>query len=143
MDRSLRWRTFALIGITLFSLATLAPSFIDKDALPGWFTHIFSKEINLGLDLQGGKHIVYNIALDKAIDDKASDIKRDLESDSALGVIVKTPTTPTGAFTVIPADPKKHGDIDAKVKSDYHGDVTERKCSPDDPKEAMCYVVSS
>ncbi len=143
MDRSLRWRTIALIGITLFCIATLAPSFVDRDQLPSWFTSLFSKQINLGLDLQGGKHIVYNIALDRAIDDKASDIKRDLESDSSLGVIVKTPSAPTGAFTVIPSDPKKAPDIEAKIKSDYHGDVDPRTCEPNDPKEAMCYVVAT
>ncbi|MGE5186876.1 MAG: protein translocase subunit SecD [Acidobacteriota bacterium] len=143
MDRSLRWRTLALIGITLFCVATLAPSFVDKDSLPGWFHSLFSKQINLGLDLQGGKHIVYNIALDRAIDDKASDIKRDLESDSTLGVVVRTPPTITGAFTVIPQDPKKKADIAQKIASDYRGDVTERDCQPDDPKDAMCYVVAS
>src|SRR5438094_388171 len=128
MDRSLRWRTIALVAATLFCLATLAPSFVDKDALPSWFTHFFAKEINLGLDLQGGKHIVYNIALDKAIDDRASDIKRDLESDTTLGAVVKTPATPTGAFTVIPTDPKKHDEIANKIKADYKGDVDTRPC---------------
>src|SRR5437764_10246107 len=112
MDRSLRWRTIALVFMSLFCLCTLAPSFIDKDALPSWFTHFFKKEINLGLDLQGGKHIVYNIALDRAIDDKASDIKRDLETDST--VTVKTPPRPVGAFTVIPSDPKKVEEIKSK-----------------------------
>src|SRR6478609_4468705 len=143
MDRSLRWRTYALIAVTVFCVATLAPSFVDKDSLPSWFTRIFSKQINLGLDLQGGKHIVYNIALDKAIDDKASDIKRDLESDSTLGVTVKTPATPTGAFTVIPSDPKKKSEIESKIKSDYKGDVDTRACAADDPKDSMCYVVAT
>ena len=143
MDRSLRWRTIALVVATLFCLATLAPSFVDKDSLPSWFTHFFSKQINLGLDLQGGKHIVYNIALDKAIDDKASDIKRDLESDNTLGVVVKTPATPTGAFTVIPNDPKKKDEVANKVRADYKGDISDRTCADSDPKEAVCFVVAS
>jgi preprotein translocase subunit SecD len=143
MDRSLRWRTIALVFISLFCLATLAPSFVDKDSLPSWFTHFFKKEINLGLDLQGGKHIVYNIALDKAIDDKASDIKRDLESDTTLNLAVKTPPTPTGAFTVIPSDPKKVEEIKAKITSDYKGDVDTRECAPDDAKGSLCYVVAA
>src|SRR5256885_3908807 len=44
------------------------------------FRSVFSKQISMGLDLQGGKHIVYNIALDRAIDDKASEVKRDLDA---------------------------------------------------------------
>jgi preprotein translocase subunit SecD len=150
MDRSLRWRTIALVAAMLFCVATLAPTFLDKDSLPSWFTHFFSKEINLGLDLQGGKHIVYNIALDKAIDDRASDIKRDLESDTKLNVTVKTPATPTGAFTVIPTDPKKKDEVANTVKADYKCDIDSRECNRntppqpgDDPPEAVCFVVAA
>src|SRR4051812_13082619 len=99
MDRSLKWRFLAPFGVGGFCVATLAPSFIDRASLPPWFTKVFSKKINLGLDLQGGMHIVYNIALDKAVDDKAADIKRDLESryaDDKIAATVKTPqSTPT------------------------------------------------
>ena len=66
----------------------------DWDSLiqPSWFLlrHLFSKQINLGLDLQGGKHIVYNIDLDKAIDDKASHLKRDLDARMADDKIKET-----------------------------------------------------
>jgi preprotein translocase subunit SecD len=143
MDRSLKWRTLALIAVTVFCVATLAPSFVSKGSLPSWFKSFFSKEINLGLDLQGGKHIVYNIALDKAIDDKASDIKRDLESDSTLNVSVRLPSTPSGAFDVIPPNPAQKDEIGAKVLSDYKGDISTRECEPDAPKGALCYVVAS
>ena len=110
MDRSLKWRTFGLIGIVLLCVAILAPSaaefgWTEEDALPKWWP--FSKKVNLGLDLQGGSHIVYSIDLDKAVDDRASEIKRDLETrfidDEAMKTkpTVKTPATPLGAVTVI------------------------------------------
>ena len=70
MDRSLRLRTLILGGILTFCVLYLAPTFMPKDSLPSWF---FSKEIQLGLDLQGGAHFVYSIDLNKAVDDKASD----------------------------------------------------------------------
>ena len=65
------------------------------------------KKINLGLDLQGGLHLVYSIDLNKAIDDKASDIKRDLESkfiDDKVKATVKTPLDVLGGITVIAPD---------------------------------------
>src|SRR5690348_9956399 len=104
MDRSLKLRTLGLIALTLFCIATLIPSFVAKDQLPSWFRSVFSKQMNLGLDLQGGKHIVYNIALDKAVDDKASEIKRDLDarfSDEKLAATVQLPAVPLGGVTVI------------------------------------------
>ena len=61
MDRSLKWRTVGLLASIVLCLAVLAPTFIP-DKLPSWFP--FAKKINLGLDLQGGLHIVYSIDLD-------------------------------------------------------------------------------
>ena len=107
MDRSLKWRTLALFGALVFCVCTLAPSFAPKDSLPSWFTRLFSKRINLGLDLQGGLHIVYSIDLAQAVDDKASDNKRDLEAqfaDTKTAATVKVPAAsldvPHGSFTV-------------------------------------------
>src|SRR5438034_531444 len=87
MDRSLKWRTVALVGAVLFCLGILAPSFLPKKSLPKWFANcapgefcLVKSKIQLGLDLQGGLHIVYSIDLDKAIDDYASEIKRNVEA---------------------------------------------------------------
>ena len=83
MDRSLRWRSIILLGIVALCVLSLLPSLVGKKALPKWYTRTFAKEIQLGLDLQGGLHIVYSIDLDKAVDDKGGDIKRDLETKFA------------------------------------------------------------
>src|SRR3954467_12330096 len=109
MDHStVRGRTIALLLACLLCVGILLPSFVDKESLPGWFP--FSKKINLGLDLQGGLHIVYSIDLDKAIDDKASEIKHDLESrfaDEKTAATVKTPALPLGAVYVSITDQTK------------------------------------
>ena len=151
MDRTLKWRFLALLGIVVFCAATLAPSFVSKDALPGWFSSLFSKRINLGLDLQGGKHIVYNIALDRAVEDRASEIKRDLEArflDDKIQATVKTPqatpTMPLGSVAVYLTDASKQADIEKQIKSDYGDTIETRKCSDEELKgKALCYEVSS
>ena len=61
MDRSLKWRTIALLAIVLTCVGILLPSVMDDDALPSWFP--FQKEINLGLDLQGGSYLSPSIGL--------------------------------------------------------------------------------
>ena len=80
MDRSLKVRSLILVGILLACVVIVLPTFVGgKDKLPGFVPDLFrADEIQLGLDLQGGSHIVYNIDLDKAIDDKASEIRRDV-----------------------------------------------------------------
>src|SRR5215831_15120618 len=105
MDRSLKWRTVLLLVGLLLCAALLAPTWPGSDALPSWFP--FKKTIGLGLDLQGGVHIEYSIALDRAVDDKASDIKRDLEArflDDKVKATVKLPSS-LGAVTVLLSGP--------------------------------------
>ncbi len=149
MDRSLKWRTFALIGLVVFCVATLAPSYFSRDTLPSWFHRVFSKQISLGLDLQGGKHIVYNIDLDKAVDDKASEIKGDLESrmaDDKIKGTVKTPSNPLGAVTVLLDDSTRKVELRAKIASDYNEKektIAWRDCPASDGPNALCFLVSS
>ncbi len=152
MDRSLKWRTIALVAGVAFCVCILLPSFVSKDSLPTWFANcppgdfcLVKSKINYGLDLQGGKHIVYNIALDKAVDDKASDIKRNLDSqfsDEKIAAVVKTPAAPLGAVTVLLTDKSKKGQVDDEIKKEFAGDVTVRDCPPEDGPGALCYTVS-
>src|SRR4051794_4923262 len=148
MDRTLKWRFLALLGIVVFCVSTLPPTLAGKGELPDWFSYLFNKRINLGLDLQGGKHIVYNIALDKAVDDRASEIKRDLEArflDDKITATVKTPqatpTTPVGAVAVYVNDATKRPDVDKQIHSDYGDTIETRRCNPEE-KDALCYEVS-
>ncbi len=144
MDRSLKWRTLALIAACFLCVGILMPSFLSKEQLPGWFP--FAKKINLGLDLQGGLHIVYSIDLDKAVDDKASDIKRDLEArfaDEKAAGTVKTPSSPIGAVVVNLTDASKREPALAAIRSDYKDDTTMYDCPATEPAGAICFRVSS
>ncbi|HEY0253787.1 MAG TPA: protein translocase subunit SecD, partial [Kofleriaceae bacterium] len=151
MDRSLKWRTLALVVMVLLCVATLAPTFVSRDSLPtAWpFNKLFGSQINLGLDLQGGKHIVYNIALDRAVDDKASEIKTYVETilaDGKLKGAVKTPILPVGAVTVSLDDASKYAEVKAKIDADYNGKdkvIEWRDCAPEDAKGSLCFMVSS
>ena len=152
MDRTLKWRTLGLFGVVLLCFCILAPSWsefgwTDEDALPKWFP--FKRKVNLGLDLQGGSHIVYSIDLDKAVDDKASEIKRDLESryvdDNTLKEkpVVKTPSSPLGAVTVIIPDKSKREQIVSQIRSDYHDTIEDRSpCPKENNQETYCFQVS-
>lgn len=143
MDRSLKWRTFALIASIFLAVGVLAPSFVPGK-LPSWFP--FQKKINLGLDLQGGLHIVYSIDLDRAVEDKAHEIKRDLDArfaDEKVKPTVKTPSVPSGAVTVILPDASTRPQVQAAINSDYGEGITWRECAPEDGPSALCFRVSS
>src|SRR5512140_1106339 len=144
MDRSLKWRTVALLVGLLLCAGLLAPTWPGSSSLPSWFP--FKKKISLGLDLQGGMHIVYSIDLDKAVDDKASELKRDLESrfaDEKLDAKVKTPSRPLGAVTILLPDDKKKAEIESQIHSDYGNTIQDRDCVPEDGPNAICFRVST
>jgi preprotein translocase subunit SecD len=149
MDRSLKWRTFLLVAAVVLSVLMLIPTVAPSEQVPVWFTDAgFKKKIQLGLDLQGGLHIVYGIDLDKAVDDKASDIKRELEAnlaDSKVAGKVTTPLRPIGAVNIILDDPKDR----TRVKGDMLGGlfedgvVVERDCPAEVKDTGVCIRVSS
>ena len=148
MDRSLKWRTFGLFAITVLAGMMLVPTVVPSEQLPSWFLNTFNRKIQLGLDLQGGLHIVYGIDLDKAVDDKGADIKRELETKMAEEKIagkVTTPLRPPGAVNVVLEDPKQRD----KIKGDMLGSLFEdgvivtRDCPADIKDRAVCIRVSS
>src|SRR4051812_10931458 len=156
MDRSLKLRTLLLVTGTLLCIGLLIPSFASKEtvrtlqSLPWPVNKIFKSKMSLGLDLQGGLHLVYSIDLDKAIDDRASELKRDLESrlsDEKLKGAVKTPAMPLGAVTVLLDDASKREQVRGWISKDYGGargdEITYLDCPATEPKGAICFRVSS
>jgi SecD/SecF fusion protein len=82
----------------IFSVATILPTF--SDSMPQWWTkHVAPGGLRLGLDLQGGMHLVLKVDLKKAIENSLDLAAQDLKEDLATkGIsVVRTPS----------ADPQK------------------------------------
>ncbi len=142
MNPSLRNRTLAFVTIMVFSVLYLLPTFVG-DALPSWY--YFEKKINLGLDLKGGAQFVYSIDLDVAVDDKASEIKRDLEiklGEKQVAAAISTPSVAPGALNVKLTDPAKKADVEKLIGSDYAGILQARACS-EDAATTLCMRIAS
>src|SRR5690242_18960383 len=76
-------RQSVLTRASLFAIAILAaiiylvPTFVHP--LPSWWTSFLPADrINLGLDLQGGSHLVLGVKVDKAIENNIERIKSEL-----------------------------------------------------------------
>lgn len=67
---------FFMVAIVL-SLVYLAPTFVPN--LPSWWSTLLPTErIHLGLDLQGGTHLVLEVKVDKAIENSVERIRGEL-----------------------------------------------------------------
>ena len=65
-----KWKTALVLLVTLFGLAFAAPNLLSEEttgSLPGWLP---SQKINLGLDLQGGSHLLLEVDVKSVIKDR-------------------------------------------------------------------------
>jgi preprotein translocase subunit SecD len=77
MKSSLQWRFLLIICILIFALIFLFPTLVKE--IPTWWPKFFPQDkIHLGLDLQGGVHLTYEVEADKAVESSVERIKNDL-----------------------------------------------------------------
>jgi preprotein translocase subunit SecD len=77
MRRAVATRLTVFIIATVAALLYLAPTFFHN--LPSWWNRFLPTDrIHLGLDLQGGSHLVLEVKVDKAIENNLDRIKGDL-----------------------------------------------------------------
>src|SRR4051794_13154722 len=77
MRRGVAVRFSIFLVATLVSLVYLAPTFVPK--LPSWWSSFLPTEkIHLGLDLQGGSHLILEVKVDKAIENNLERIKGEI-----------------------------------------------------------------
>ncbi|MBU0960195.1 MAG: protein translocase subunit SecD, partial [Proteobacteria bacterium] len=93
MNTSLKLKISALIFLVILSIITIIPSFYAST--PDWWKKYMAPEgLRLGLDLQGGMHLVLQVNLDKAQEDSlelaATELKDSLKEQSISAVRTKS-----------------------------------------------------
>jgi protein-export membrane protein, SecD/SecF family/protein-export membrane protein SecD len=94
MERSWWWKA-ALYGVAIvLALLYLVPTVVSEEKRPAFFQKYFSKRIQLGLDLQGGLHLVYEVNIEKAVSSKvdrlANEVDDALKKKGADFTVVRT-----------------------------------------------------
>ncbi|MBL6946447.1 MAG: protein translocase subunit SecD [Rhodospirillales bacterium] len=104
-----KWKVILVAVVCGFGILFVAPNFLSRDAaeaLPGWLPH---KQISLGLDLQGGSHLLLEVEvaavvkerLEILVDSVRSELRKARIRYSGLGVrghsVVVTIKDPTKA----------------------------------------------
>ena len=78
MSKSLKVRGGVILLCLVVALVALAPTFFRGD-LPNWWKKAFDP-IHLGLDLQGGMHLVLGVEVDKAVDSRLDSMVDQVDS---------------------------------------------------------------
>jgi preprotein translocase subunit SecD len=80
MLKNLKWRLVIYAAVTLFAVLLFLPTFTPE--LPAWYYKIIPTEkVHLGLDLQGGMHLVLEVEAEKAIESYVERVKNNLRDD--------------------------------------------------------------
>ncbi len=82
-----RWKIILVLLISLGGLLVALPNLFPAktlEALPGWIPH---KQINLGLDLQGGAHLLYQMDEKELVQDWLKNIRGDVRDVLRKGKI--------------------------------------------------------
>lgn len=78
--KSLQWRALLVVAILVVGIIYLVPTL--SSGLPSWWTKILPKDtIHLGLDLQGGMHLVLEVESEKAVENTLERLTEDLKEN--------------------------------------------------------------
>ncbi len=82
MRRFVKIKALALLLLLAVATTSILPSLaqIGKFELPTWITDTFTRSFKLGLDLQGGLHLEYSVAVDEALENKLDQMAGELEA---------------------------------------------------------------
>jgi protein-export membrane protein SecD len=65
-----KWKVIAILAVLIIGTVLAAPNLVPRatlDKLPSWFPH---STVNLGLDLQGGSHLLLEAQMDQLIEER-------------------------------------------------------------------------
>jgi preprotein translocase subunit SecD len=82
MERSWWWKAALYGAAIVLAVLYLVPTVVPNEELPAFFPKYFNKRIQLGLDLKGGLHLVYEVNIEKAVASKVDRLAN--EVDDAL-----------------------------------------------------------
>src|SRR6266849_4119527 len=133
MDRTWYWKAGLIVAVTVAAIYALVPSWtyfrlppdqrnesgVFEKARPRWAP---ARHLNLGLDLQGGIHLVMGVEVDRAVREKAvrraEELAAEMERKDVKGADVRGDPD-TGIVTVTVPDVSKAKDVIAEYNDMY------------------------
>jgi preprotein translocase subunit SecD len=75
-----RWKVALILLTCLVGVVLVAPNFFSRDQVAEFPSWMPSKQINLGLDLQGGAHLLFEVEVDAVIEERLDTLIDDVRS---------------------------------------------------------------
>ncbi|RYH00803.1 MAG: protein translocase subunit SecDF, partial [Alphaproteobacteria bacterium] len=102
-------RTAIILVVALLGLLFAIPNFLSKDQLASWPDFLPKQPLVLGLDLQGGSHLLLGVNRESIIEERLKTLRRDVRSklanEAGIGNLI---TTEANGVVVELTDPTQH-----------------------------------
>jgi preprotein translocase subunit SecD len=118
VSRTVLYRGALFAGLAIVAIVLLLPTFVRP--APSWLP--WRQPVRLGLDLQGGTHLLYGVDIDQAIDRSVDRSMQDLERELRDAQIGASSVEVTGRTIHIRlANKDRRRDVDDVVKDRFPG----------------------
>jgi preprotein translocase subunit SecD len=100
MLRLSRWKVILVLAATVLAILFAMPNALSDQQLkqlPGWLPH---QRLNLGLDLQGGSYLLYEVDVPALRKEKMTNLTEDVRTSLSQAKIAATSPVVTGGDTV-------------------------------------------
>ena len=81
-------RTAIIAIVAVLGILFTVPSFLPKDVLQAWPGFLPKQTVVLGLDLQGGSHLLLQVNRDNIVTERIKTLRRELDASRARGYTV-------------------------------------------------------
>jgi protein-export membrane protein SecD len=68
------WKIATVVVVLVAALVTAVPNLFSRETVESWPDFLPKSQINLGLDLQGGSHLLLEVGVDTVIDERLEDL---------------------------------------------------------------------
>ena len=75
-----KWRLFIVLSVCLLGIYYLIPNFYNKTEVTGLPKYISKKQVNLGLDLQGGSHLLLEVDTNAVLKERSEYLVDEIRS---------------------------------------------------------------
>jgi preprotein translocase subunit SecD len=126
MERSWWWKAALYSAAIIVSVLYLVPTVVPEEKLPAFFQKHLKKRIQLGLDLKGGLHLVYEVNIEKAVSGKvdrlANEVDDALKKKGADFTVVRSGRDDIAITFKIPGE---MGKLDVELLKPFRKDLDE------------------
>lgn len=120
-----RWKIWTIYIVCLGALLLSLPNFIPAATLKTLPSFFPTRQVSLGLDLQGGMHLMLKVDLDTVVQERMASVAESLRGELRKANIAYTGINPEANRVVVNlrADADRNATIDAIRKSDEEIDA--------------------